>query len=101
MNKSQHISSVLLDKESPISSLYKKAISFKKTDQNLKKYLNLDTQCHFQLSNINEDVATIVVDSSSSATRLRYNIPKILKIMNTELNYKNIKTITIKVKNHF
>ena len=45
-----------------------------------------------------DDVATIVVDSSSWATRLRYNIPKILKILNTNLNFDKIKTVRIKIK---
>ena len=96
MNKSQHISSLLFDKKSPISSLYKKAISFKKVDAKLKKYLDLGIQDHFQLSNI----TTIVVDSSSWATRLRYNIPAILNIMNNQLNFTAIKTIRIRVKNN-
>ena len=100
MNNSQHISSLLLDKKSPISSLYKKAISFKKVDAKLKKYLDLGIQDHFQLSNINNDIATIVVDSSSWATRLRYNIPAILNIMNNQLNFTAIKTIRIRVKNN-
>lgn len=100
MNKSQHISSLLFDKKSPISNLYKKAISFKKVDAKLKKYLDLSIQDHFQLSNINNDIATIVVDSSSWATRLRYNIPTILNIMNDQLNFTAIKTIRIRVKNN-
>ena len=98
MDKSQHISSLLLNEQSPISNLYKKAIFFKKTDLKLKKYLDLDIQNHFQLTNIEKDVATVVVDSSSWATRLRYNIPKILDVMNNQLNFVSIKTIRIKVK---
>ena len=78
-----------------MSELYKKAIFYKKIDTKLKKILNLDIQNHFQLSNIEKNVATIVVDSSSWATRLRYNIPKILKVMNNQLNFTNIKTIRI------
>ena len=44
MNKSQHISSLLLNEPSTISNLYKKAIFFKKTDLKLKKYLDLEIQ---------------------------------------------------------
>ena len=98
MKKSQHISSLLLNEQSTISNLYKKAVFFKKTDLKLKKFLDLDIQNHFQLSNIEKDIATIVTDSSSWATRLRYNIPKILNIMNNQLNLVSIKTIRIKVK---
>ena len=101
MNKSRHISSLVFDDTSSISALYKKAIFYKKIDTKLKKFLNLDIQNHFQLSNIEKNVATIVVDSSSWATRLRYNIPKILKVMNNQLNFTNIKTIRIKVKNNY
>ena len=101
MNKSRHISSLIFEDNSSISELYKKAIFNKKTDTKLKKFLNLDIQNHFQLSNIEKNVATIVVDSSSWATRLRYNIPKILKVINNQLNFTNIKTIRIKVKNNY
>ena len=98
MNKSQHISSLLLNEPSTISNLYKKAIFFKKTDLKLKKHLDLEIQNHFQLSNIENGVATIVTDSSSWATRLRYNIPKILEVMNNQLKLVSIKTVRIKVK---
>ena len=97
MNKSRHISSLIFEDNSSISELYKKAIFYKKTDTKLKKILNLDFQNHFQLSNIEKNVVTIVVDSSAWATRLRYNIPKILKVMNDQLNFTAIKTIRIKV----
>ena len=98
MNKSQHISSLLHNEQSTISNLYKKAIFLEKTDLKLKKILDLDIKNHFQLSNIENDVATIATDSSSSATRLRYNIPKILDAINNQLNLVSIKTIRIKVK---
>ena len=101
MNKSRHISSLIFEDNSSMYELYKKAIFYKKIDTKLKKFLNLDIQNHFQLSNIEKNVATIVVDSSSWATRLRYNIPKILKVMNNQLNFTNIKTIRIKVKNNY
>ena len=101
MNKSQHISSLLLNEQLTISNLYKKAIFFKKTDLKLKKFLDLDIQNHFQLSNIEKDVVTIVADSSSYATRLRYNIPIILDVINNQLNLESIKTVRIKVKNNF
>tara|TARA_X000000368_G_C22900872_1_gene654056 strand:+ start:201 stop:530 length:330 start_codon:yes stop_codon:yes gene_type:complete len=98
VNKSPHVISVLLDEKSSISSLYKKAKSFHKIDQKLKEHLNITPTSQFQLSAINDDVATIVVDSSSWATRLRYNIPKILTILNKKLGYPSIKTIRIKIK---
>jgi hypothetical protein len=101
VNKSRHISSLIFEDNSSISELYKKAIFYKKTDTKLKKILNLDFQNHFQLSNIEKNVVTIVVDSSAWATRLRYNIPKILKVMNDQLNFTTIKTIRIKVKNNY
>ena len=98
MNKSPHVISVLLDEKSSISSLYKKAKSFHKIDQKLKEHLNITSNNRFQLSAINDDVAIVVVDSSSWATRLRYNIPKILTILNKKLGYPSIKTIRIKIK---
>ena len=101
MNKSRHIGSLIFEDNSSISELYKKAIFYKKLDTKLKKNLNLDIQNHFQLSNIEKNVVTIVVDSSSWATRLRYNIPKILKVMNDQLNFTTIKTIRIKVENNY
>ncbi len=98
MKKSQHIASILNQKKSPILTLYQKAKSFIEIDQKLKEHLNLGSQDHYWLSDLSDDVATIVVDSSSWATRLRYNIPKILKILNTNLNFNKIKIIRIKIK---
>ena len=72
-----------------------------KIDQKLKEHLNITPTSQFQLSAINDDVATIVVDSSSWATRLRYNIPKILTILNKKLGYPSIKTIRIKIKKKY
>jgi hypothetical protein len=101
MNKTQHISSLLLNEQSSLNNLYKKAIFSKKIDLKLKKFIDFDVKDHFQLSNIEKNVVTIVVDSPSWATRLRYNTPKILDIMNNQLNFKTIKTVRIKVKNNF
>lgn len=101
MTKTQHISSLLLNEQSSISNLYKKAIFFKKIDLKLKKFLDLEIKDHFQLCNIEKDVVTIVADSPSWATRLHYNIPKILDIINNRLNFISIKTVRVKVKNNF
>ena len=101
MNKTQHISSLLFNERSSLNNLYKKAILSKKIDQKLKKFIDFDVKDHFQLSNIEKNVVTLVVDSPSWATRLHYNIPKILDIMNNQLNFKTIKTVRIKVKNNF
>ena len=101
MNKAQHISSLLFNERSSLNNLYKKAILSKKIDQKLKKFIDFDVKDHFQLSNIEKNVVTLIVDSPSWATRLHYNIPKILDIMNNQLNFKTIKTVRIKVKNNF
>ena len=101
MNKTQHISSLLFNERSSLNNLYKKAIFSKKIDQKLKKFIDFDVKDHFQLSNIEKNVVTLVVDSPSWATRLHYNITKILDIMNNQLNFKTIKTVRIKVKNNF
>ena len=101
MNKTQHISSLLSNERSSLNNLYKKAIFFKKIDRKLKKFIDFDVKDHFQLSNIEKNVVTIVANSPSWATRLHYNIPKILNIMNNQLNFKTIKTVRIKVKNNF
>ena len=101
MNKTQHIRSLLFNERSSLNNLYKKAIFSKKIDRKLKKFIDFDVKDHFQLSNIEKNVVTIVADSPSWATRLHYNIPKILDIMNNQLNFKTIKTVRIKVKNNF
>tara|TARA_B100000586_G_C20061201_1_gene406349 strand:- start:91 stop:396 length:306 start_codon:yes stop_codon:yes gene_type:complete len=101
MNKTQHISSILFNEQSSLNNLYKKAVFSKKIDRKLKKFIDFDVKDHFQLSNIEKNVVTIVANSPSWATRLHYNIPKILDIMNNQLNFKTIKTVRIKVKNNF
>jgi hypothetical protein len=96
-NKALPISDLLLDKHYPIAELYKKASSIQQINIQLKKCLDPSLHDHFELANINKDVATILVSSSSWATRLRYNIPAILNALTNQLNLNSIKTIRIKV----
>ncbi len=91
------ISELLHDKRYPIADLCKKAKSIQEIDHNLKKYLDKSLHDHFEVANIKTDSAILLVNSSSWATRLRYNIPAILDALNNHLNFSSIKTITIKV----
>ncbi len=97
-NKTLPISKLLHDDRSPIAELCKKASSIQDINHQLKKYLDPSLQNHFELANINNAVATLLVSSSSWATRLRYNIPTILDALNNQLNFSSVKTIRIKVK---
>ena len=92
------ISSILEDKNSSLSALYKKANSYQEIDRQIKSFLDPSLKTKFELANINADTAIILVSSSAWATRLRYNIPDILKILNKQLHYTSIKTIRIKIK---
>jgi len=97
-NYSLPISEFLKDKRYPIADLCEKASSIQKINIKLKKYLDPSLHDYFELANIKTDVATILVSSSTWATRLRYNIPIILNALNNQLNFTSIKTIRIKVK---
>jgi hypothetical protein len=98
-NLSLPISNILKDKRYPIANLCNKAKSIHILNQKLKKCLDPSLQNHFELANIKADSVTILVNSSTWATRLRYNIPAILNALNNQLNFESIKTVRIKVNN--
>jgi hypothetical protein len=97
-NKTLSISELLHDKRYPIADLCNKADSIREMNHRLKKCLDPSLQNHFELANVNADIATLLVSSSSWATRLRYNIPAILDALNNKLNLTSVKTIRIKIK---
>ncbi len=96
-NKTLSIGTLLQDKHFPIADLCKKAHSIQVIDHKLKKLLDSSLQDHFELANIKEDIAILLVSSPAWATRLRYNIPAILDAINNQLQFKSVKTIRIKV----
>ena len=88
-----------LQKEnSTLSDLYNKAQIIKGIDQKFKSLIDPSLRDHFELANINTEVAVLIVSNAAWATRFRYNIPKLLDVLNNELNFKAVKTIRIKVK---
>lgn len=97
-NNSRSISRLLKDKTLPIAELCNKAHSIQEIDQKLKKCLDPSLHHHFQLANIKTDSVIILVNSSTWATRLRYNIPAILNALNNQLDFTSINTVRIKVK---
>ncbi len=92
------ISSLLNSDNSDLKSLVKKAQAIHDLGQKLQSLVEPALKSRFTLANINNGVATLITDSSAWATRLRYNIPAILDILNNELKLKTVKTIRIKVK---
>ena len=97
-NISSPVGKLINDENSSIAELCKKANAIQKINQKLKKCLDPSLHHHFELANIKTDSAVILVDSSTWATRLRYNIPAILDALNNQLNFTSIKTVRIKVK---
>ncbi len=97
-NKSMPVINLLNDKHSSLAALLEKANSIQETDRKIKTFLDPTLKDKFELANINADVAVLLVSSSAWATRLRYNIPAILNILNKDLNLTSIKTIRIKIK---
>lgn len=99
-SKNLSIDSLLEEQGSSLSTLYKKAKSIKEIDGKLKKLLDQSLKDKFELANINNNSAILLVCSSAWATRLRYNIPAILDALNNQLNFTAVKTIRIKIKKH-
>lgn len=97
-NKTIPVINLLNDKHSSLAALLEKASSIQEIDRKIKKLLDPSLQDKFELANINADVAVLLVSSSAWATRLRYNIPAILNILNKDLNLASIKTVRIKIK---
>lgn len=96
--KALSISNILEDKKSSLSTLYKKANSIQEIDSKIKNLLDPSLKNKFELANINKNTAIILANSSAWATRLRYNIPTILSILNNQLNFTAVKTIRVKIK---
>ncbi len=97
-NKTKSISTLLKNKQSPLASLYKKGLSIRDLDVNLKVHLDQTLTKHFELANINKDSVILLANSSAWATRLRYNIPTILNVLHNQLNLTSIKSVRIKIK---
>jgi hypothetical protein len=98
-NSSLPIGKILGDQRYSIAGLCHKANSIQELNQKLKTYLDPSLNDHFELANINTDSVTILVSSSTWATRLRYNIPVILNTLNNNLKLTSVKTVRIKVNN--
>lgn len=97
-NRTLPISMLLQNQNSPITKLYKKSLTIYTIDKKLKEILQPSLKQHFQLANIDGDVATLLANSAAWATHLRYNIPAILNALNDQLHFISVKTIRIKVK---
>jgi hypothetical protein len=97
-NISLPVGKLFKDKSLSIAELCQKANLIQRVDQKLKKCLDPSLHDHFELANIKTDSVVILVNSSTWATRLRYNIPAILDALNNQLNFTTIKTVRIKVK---
>lgn len=101
MNTEKNIAAIgtlFKKKHSHIAVLYRKGLAILELDQRLKKHLPPGLQKHFELANVNKDIAVLLADSPAWATRLRYNIPAILDTFNNKLKINPVKTIRIKVK---
>lgn len=97
-NKTLPICELVNDKNFPIVELFNKANRIQQIDTKLKGFLDPCLKNHFELANIKNDSVVLLVTSSNWATRLRYNIPTILDVLNNQLNFTDIKTVRIKVK---
>ena len=97
-NTTKPIKLYLNNNNSTFSNLYKKALSIRELDHKLKNLIDPSLRNQFELANINAEIVVILVNNSAWATRLRYNIPVILNVLNNQLNFKNVKTVRIKIK---
>jgi hypothetical protein len=93
----KHIDSLLNLDNAALKKLIKKAKIIQQSGQQLESILDPSFQGHYQLANINQDVATIIAESSAWATRLRYNIPSILDAFNNQMGLKSVRTVRIKI----
>lgn len=95
--ESRTITSLVSTESSPLQTLVKKAQRIQQLGQKLETRLDPSLQGNFTLANINEGVATILADSSAWATRLRYQIPVILDVLNNQLGQHHVSTVRIKI----
>ena len=96
-NSAKSIATIINSGNSYIKSLIKKAETFQDLEHKLKSYLNTEINSKFELASVNQDVAILITSSSSMATRLRYNIPEILSILQNQLAHTYIKIVRVKL----
>ncbi|KPJ67557.1 MAG: hypothetical protein AMJ43_04735 [Coxiella sp. DG_40] len=76
-----------------ITRLIKKSSSLQNLNRLFQEMLNDDLSKHCQIAQKTKDSLVIVVDNASWATNLRYAIPDIIKMLRTQPEFKNIRTI--------
>lgn len=96
-NKCKSIESLVSAEPSPLQNLVKKAQRIQQLGKILESHLDPSFQGKITLANINDGVATILVNSSAWATRLRYHIPDILDELTKQLGQGRVKTVRIKI----
>jgi|WetSurMetagenome_2_1015567.scaffolds.fasta_scaffold33069_4 hypothetical protein len=87
------VSHFLQDKKSPLAKIIAKAQELQYLNKIFAATLEGDLAKHCFITNLIDTQIHITADSSAWATKLRYATPEILKSINTQPEFKNIKKI--------
>ena len=89
---------ILSSKSSGLERLLERVNNLAEVNRALHSYLAAPLNAHCQLQNIKGQWAVVHVDSSAWATRLRYQIPQLLKFLQSLPGLGQLKEIQIQIR---
>ena len=94
------IKNLLANQHSQLRFILQKVTDLKKLNTIFQDTLNSELAKHCYLVELTEESITLIVDSASWATVLRYSIPDIIKILKIKPEFKTLKSIEFRVTKH-
>lgn len=80
-----------------LSKMHQRIIQITACQEKLRSELGLPLSEHLNVANISSDTLTLYTDNPAWASRLRFNIRKILNIAKQECGLNELKSVRIKV----
>lgn len=87
------INEILINKNTHLAKLFVKSAKNRELNNIFKNILDGELKKHTHFAKISKEILIVTVDSAAWATRLRFTIPEILKNLNTQIEFKEIKKI--------
>lgn len=90
--------STFLKKDNRLSQLVDEVSHLQKLDQLFHEILDMELIKYCQIATIDNKTLILIVENSSWATKLRYMIPEITKLLNIHPEFRNISKIKYRIK---
>lgn len=92
-----NISEYLQDTQTPLGQLIHRAEQINQVQQHLKLELGPEFSGHFWVGSYKNGLLSVLVDSASLATKLRFSIPDIRETLRKDPQWSGLKSIEVKV----